>query len=46
MQFVPWRNIADWKCIVCGYCCKLWPVKILAPQNMGKQTKPYSVTGA
>ena len=21
MQFVPWRYVADWKCIGCGKCC-------------------------
>jgi Fe-S-cluster containining protein len=26
MRFVPWQNIADWKCIACGYCCKLYSV--------------------
>jgi len=26
MQLVPWRYIADWKCIVCGECCKLCSV--------------------
>jgi Fe-S-cluster containining protein len=26
MQFVPWRYIADWKCMKCGDCCKLYSV--------------------
>lgn len=26
MQFVPWRFIADWNCISCGDCCKLYSV--------------------
>lgn len=26
MQLVPWRRIADWKCIACGDCCKLYSV--------------------
>ena len=28
MQFVPWQNIADWRCNACGYCCKLYSVVI------------------
>jgi Fe-S-cluster containining protein len=28
MQFVPWQNIADWRCKSCGYCCKLYSVVI------------------
>jgi Fe-S-cluster containining protein len=28
MQFVPWRYIADWSCISCGKCCKLYSVVI------------------
>jgi len=28
MQFVPWQNIADWHCIACGDCCKLYSVVI------------------
>ncbi|MCW3998614.1 MAG: YkgJ family cysteine cluster protein [Candidatus Bathyarchaeota archaeon] len=26
MQFVPWQNVADWRCRGCGYCCKLYSV--------------------
>jgi len=26
MLFVPWRYIADWKCIACGECCKAYSV--------------------
>ncbi len=26
MQYVPWQNIADWRCKACGYCCKLYSV--------------------
>ena len=26
MQFVPWRRIANWQCISCGDCCKLYSV--------------------
>jgi Fe-S-cluster containining protein len=28
MQFVPWRSVADWQCIGCGDCCKLYSVVI------------------
>ena len=28
MQFVPWRNVANWRCINCGDCCKLYSVVI------------------
>jgi Fe-S-cluster containining protein len=28
MQLVPWRSIADWKCIGCGDCCRLYNVVI------------------
>jgi Fe-S-cluster containining protein len=28
MQFVPWQYIADWKCISCGDCCRLYSVVI------------------
>ena len=28
MEFVPWRYIADWKCIRCGDCCRLYSVVI------------------
>jgi Fe-S-cluster containining protein len=28
MQFVPWRNVADWRCTACGGCCKLYSVVI------------------
>jgi hypothetical protein len=32
MQFVPWRNIADWRCKACGYCCKLYRVVLGFPE--------------
>ena len=32
MQFVPWQNIADWKCTACGYCCKLYSVVLGFPE--------------
>lgn len=28
LQFVPWRYIADWKCVKCGDCCRLYSVVI------------------
>ena len=28
MQFVPWRRVADWRCINCGQCCRLYSVVI------------------
>jgi Fe-S-cluster containining protein len=28
MLFVPWRYIADWRCIACGDCCRLYSVVI------------------
>ena len=32
MQFVPWQNVADWKCKACGYCCKLYSVVLGFPE--------------
>ncbi len=32
MRFVPWQCIADWKCIACGYCCKLYSVVLNFPE--------------
>lgn len=26
LEFVPWRYVADWKCIQCGDCCRLYSV--------------------
>jgi Fe-S-cluster containining protein len=28
MRFVPWRCLADWRCIACGDCCRLYSVVI------------------
>ncbi len=28
MQFLPWRNVADWRCLSCGDCCRLYTVVI------------------
>lgn len=35
MQFIPWRYIADWKCIECGDCCKLYSVVITFYEWLG-----------
>jgi uncharacterized protein len=32
MNFVPWQNIADWRCKACGYCCKLYSVVLGFPE--------------
>jgi Fe-S-cluster containining protein len=28
MEYIPWRRIADWRCLSCGDCCKLYSVVI------------------
>lgn len=49
MQFVPWRNIADWHCKGCGYCCKLYSVVLSFPEwlnltkNFGVETTVATV---
>ena len=49
MQFVPWRNIADWHCKACGYCCKLYSVVLSFPEwlqltkNFGVETTVSSI---
>jgi Fe-S-cluster containining protein len=42
MQFAPWRYIADWKCIACGKCCKLYSV-VLNFHEWLKIVKRYGV---
>jgi Fe-S-cluster containining protein len=32
MQFVPWRYVADWKCVLCGECCRLYSVVLEFPE--------------
>jgi Fe-S-cluster containining protein len=32
MLFVPWRYIADWKCVACGLCCKAYSVVLSFPE--------------
>jgi uncharacterized protein len=39
-QFVPWRNVADWHCKACGYCCKLYSVVLGFPEWL-KITKAF-----
>jgi Fe-S-cluster containining protein len=34
MQFVPWKNVADWHCKGCGYCCKLYKVLLGFPEYL------------
>jgi len=42
MQFVPWQNIADWRCKACGYCCKLYSVVLSFPEWL-QLTKTFGV---
>ena len=42
MRFVPWQNIADWRCKACGYCCKLYSVVLSLPEWL-KLTKTFGV---
>ncbi len=42
MQFVPWRYIADWKCIACGACCRFYSV-VLNFHEWLKIIKNYGV---
>jgi Fe-S-cluster containining protein len=42
MLFVPWRYIADWKCIACGQCCKAYSV-VLNFQEWLRIVKNYGV---
>lgn len=42
MQFVPWKNIADWHCKGCGYCCKLYSVVLSFPEWLNL-TKTFGV---
>lgn len=42
MQFVPWQSIANWKCISCGECCKLYSV-VLNFHEWLKIVKSYGV---
>ena len=40
MEFVPWRNVADWHCRGCRYCCKLYSVVLHYPEYLAV-TKTY-----
>lgn len=42
MQFVPWQDIADWRCKACGYCCKLYSVVLSFPEWL-KLTKTFGL---
>lgn len=42
MQFVPWRNIADWQCNACGNCCKLYSV-VISFHEWLRLTKTFGV---
>jgi len=42
MLFVPWRYIADWKCVMCGLCCKAYSV-VLSFQEWLNIVKNYGV---
>ncbi len=42
MQFVPWKNIADWQCDACGYCCKFYSV-VLNFHEWLRLTKTFGV---
>jgi Fe-S-cluster containining protein len=42
MQFVPWRHIADWRCVACGECCRLYSV-VLNFHEWLKIVKSYGV---
>jgi len=35
MQFIPWKYIANWKCISCGDCCKLYSVVLNFEEWLG-----------
>jgi Fe-S-cluster containining protein len=42
MLFVPWRYIADWRCVACGKCCKSYSVVLSFPEWL-KIVKSYGV---
>jgi Fe-S-cluster containining protein len=42
MQFVPWQNIADWRCKACGYCCKLYSV-VINPKEWANIAQTFGV---
>ena len=42
MQFVPWRYVANWRCVACGDCCKLYSV-VLSFHEWLKIVKTYGV---
>lgn len=42
MQFVPWKYIADWRCVSCGDCCRLCSV-VLSFHEWLQITKNFGV---
>jgi len=42
MLFVPWQSIADWKCNMCGQCCRACSVVLNFPEWL-KIVKNYGV---
>ena len=42
MLFVPWRYIADWRCVACGNCCRSYSVVLSFPEWL-KIVKNYGV---
>jgi len=42
MLFVPWRYIADWKCVACGKCCRFYSVVLSFPEWL-KIVKNYGI---
>jgi len=42
MLFVPWRHIADWRCIACGNCCRAYSV-VLGFNDWLKIVRSYGV---
>jgi Fe-S-cluster containining protein len=42
MQFVPWQYVADWRCISCGDCCRLYSV-VIDFEEWLRITKNYGV---
>jgi Fe-S-cluster containining protein len=42
MEFVPWQDIADWKCNGCGDCCRLYTV-VLSFYEWLRIVKSYGI---
>jgi len=41
MQYIPWRNVQNWQCKACGYCCKLYTVAL----NFGEYIRLTNLFG-